>query len=76
VAADNRQGFRRNREIPGEDVIVGVAEARRGHLDQQFVLARRFEVDLNDLPFSGCAEQGCGFGSQSSSWWLTLVPAM
>ena len=47
VAADDRQ---RERQVAGDEVLVGVAHARRRQLDQHLTGPGRVELDLLDAP--------------------------
>jgi hypothetical protein len=52
VSAGYRQGFRGDREVALEDVVIGVAEAGGHHLDQQLILAGTLEFEFNHFPFA------------------------
>jgi hypothetical protein len=42
-------------------VVVGVTQAGGCHFDQEFALARAFELKLDHLPLSRLIEQNCCF---------------
>ena len=49
VAADHRV---RDRQVAGDQVLVGVAQAARGELHEHLAGARSVELDLLDLPLA------------------------
>jgi hypothetical protein len=48
------------RQVSGEDMVVGVTQARGHHLDLNLTGARISKLDLGDLPLAWCLPQhGC-----------------
>jgi hypothetical protein len=71
VASGQRKGSLWNRKVAREDVIVGVAEARRCHFDQEFALTGAFHIEFDHLPLSGLIEQDRCFAPHCDSLRMT-----
>ena len=52
----------RERQVTGDEVLVGVAQPRRGELDEHLTSAGRIELDLLDAPRSVDFPQDRGLG--------------
>jgi len=59
VAADHRKG---DRHVAGDQVLVGVTQARRGQLDEDLTFLGRVELDRFDAPLAVALPQDGGFG--------------
>ncbi|MCO5556202.1 hypothetical protein L7F22_009747 [Adiantum nelumboides] len=51
-----------DRDVAGGDVVVGVAQARRGHLDLDLAGARLVEFEVDDLVLARSAPDDCSTG--------------
>ena len=65
VAATVRKA--RERDVPGGEVIIRVAQTRRHHPDQHLMILRPIEIGLDHLPLPGCSQKGL---RRESSWSL------
>ncbi len=76
VPADHRHG---HLQVAGDQVLVGVTHAARGHLDHHLAMPRAVEVDLLDLPFLVQSPQHGGFRLHRrlllEGWWSRPIIA-